>query len=88
MHNKEMMHASGDFEPMLFEVSNTSGYMNMKQIPCFSQQSMLAQDVYILDNWNTMFVWIGSKSNKFEAKAAFKNADKYIAALKDGRVKD
>jgi len=82
---KDAMNAPGSFEPMLFEVSNSSGYMNMKQIPCFSQQSMVSQDVYILDNWNSLYIWEGSKSNKFEVKGAYTRADKYTAALKDGR---
>lgn len=87
-HVKDMMLADNDFEPMLFEISNKSGYMNMKQMPCFSQQSMLSDEVYILDNWNQMFVWVGTKSNKFEKSGAYRNADKYIAALHDGRKKE
>jgi len=35
-----------------------------------------------------MFIWIGPDSNKFEKNAAHKNADKYIAALQDGRKKE
>lgn len=82
------MLADSNFEPMLFEISNTSGYMHMKQVPAFSQQSLFNGDVYLLDNWNQMFIWIGPDSNKFEKNAAYKNADKYIAALKDGRKKE
>lgn len=87
-HIKDMMLADNDFEPMLFEVSNKSGYMNMKQVPCFTQQSLITDEVYILDNWNQMFVWVGTKSNKFEKNGAYRNADKYIDALHDGRKKE
>lgn len=48
----------------------------------------MSKDVYILDAWNMMFVWIGTESNKFEKNGAYRNADKYIAALKDGRKKE
>lgn len=82
------MVAGNNFEPMLFEISNSSGYMNMKQIPAFSQQSLFENDVYLLDNWNQIFIWVGPHSNKFEKNAAYRNADKYIAALKDGRTKE
>lgn len=49
---------------------------------------MLGIDVYILDNWNQIYVWIGPESNAHEKKAAYRNADKYIEALKDGRKKE
>ena len=87
--NKGLMtHVKSDFEPKLFEISNTSGYMWMKPIPAFNQQSLMNCDVYLLDAWNRVFVWIGKKSNKFEYRAAYKKLDIYIGALHDGRTKD
>jgi len=62
--------------------------MNMKPIPAFSQQCLVAEDVYLLDAFHQMFVWVGSHSNKFEKNAAYNNATKYINALKDGRNKE
>jgi len=41
-----------------------------------------------LDAYSTVFVWIGNKSNKFERTAAVKRAEKYIAEVKDQRVKE
>ena len=35
-----------------------------------------------------MFIWVGLDSNKFEKNGAYKRADQYIQALKDGRNKD
>jgi hypothetical protein len=40
--------------------------MTMKQIPAFTQQCLLNEDVYILDTYHEIFVWVGEKSNKFE----------------------
>lgn len=34
---KDLMNAGSNFEPMLFSISNISGYMTMKQIPAFNQ---------------------------------------------------
>jgi hypothetical protein len=76
------------FEPMLFEVSNKSGYMHMTPIPAFTQQCLFEFDVYVLDVFSQIFIWIGKKSNKFEKNGAYKKTDQYIAALKDGRTKD
>ena len=85
---KDMMEADSNFEPMLFEISNISGYMHMKPLPAFTQQCLLNTDVYVMDAWNKIFVWVGHDSNKFEYNAAYRNIDKYIAALKDGRKKE
>lgn len=85
---KELMLSDVDFEPMLFEISNRTGYMWMKQIPAFTQRSMLNGDVYMLDAWNQVFLWIGGDSNKHEQVQGYKKTAQYIEALKDGRDKD
>jgi hypothetical protein len=54
------------FEPRLFHVSNASGYTFMKEVVAFTQEDLLNEDVYILDAYDCLFVWIGNKSNKFE----------------------
>jgi len=72
----------------MFSISNSSGFMYMKPVPAFSQQCLLTEDVYLLDCYNDLFVWVGAKSNKFEKHGAYSNAAKYMEALKDGRNKD
>ena len=79
---------NADFEPMLFEISNRSGYMWMKQIPAFSQQSLLNAEVYLLDAWNNFYLWVGNESNKHERNGGYKRAAAYIDCLKDGRDKE
>ena len=76
------------FEPIMFEISNSSGFMNMKPIPAFSQECLLAEDVYLLDCYHELFVWVGTYANKFEVHGAYSRASKYIEALKDGRKKE
>ena len=42
----------------------------------------------LLDIYNTVYVWIGNCSNKFEKKGALKSAAKYIQSVNDQRDKD
>lgn len=79
---------NNDFESCLFWVSNSSGFMYMKPVPAFTQQCLLTDDVYILDCFNEIYIWVGTLSNKFEKNGAYSRSAKYIEALKDGRNKD
>jgi hypothetical protein len=49
---------------------------------------MMNDDIMLLDAYQTIYVWIGNKSNDFERKGAFKSATKYIESIKDERDKD
>jgi hypothetical protein len=84
---KEQMEAVASFEPRLFNISNATGYTYMTEIPQFTQQDMLHRDCYILDCFYTIYIWIGSKSNKFEQNGAHKKASQYIETIVDGREK-
>jgi hypothetical protein len=78
----------GDFEPRLFAVSNTSGYMWMKEVPQFQQEDLINDDCMILDAFSTVYVWVGSLSNKFERKGALARAEKYLEGVTDSRDKN
>ncbi len=49
---------------------------------------MLNDDVYILDSFDMVYIWIGNKSNKFEKNGAYKKAEEYINGVQDGRDKN
>ena len=49
---------------------------------------MMNDDIMILDAYQTIYVWIGNKSNDFEKKGAYKSASQYIEQIKDERDKD
>jgi len=83
---KEQAIASG-FEPRLFHVSNASGYTFMKEVAAFTQEDLINDDVYILDAYDTLYIWIGNKSNSFERKGAYAKATKYLEGLSDERNK-
>ena len=70
---KDQMIVSDGFESRLFEVSNSTGYTFMKQVPAFRQEDLLTEDVYILDSFHEIFIWLGVKSNKFEKNGAYKD---------------
>lgn len=67
--SKEALICPG-FEPRLFSVSNNTGYTFMKEVVAFAQEDLLNDDVYILDSFDKVYIWIGNKSNKFEIKGA------------------
>ena len=47
----------------------------MKEIAAFAQEDMLNDDVYILDSYDTIYIWIGNCSNKFEQNGARKKVE-------------
>lgn len=76
------------FEPRLFQCSNSSGYFFTQEIYNFSQDDLVNDDIMLLDAYNTIFVWIGNRSNKFERNGAFSSAQKYLDSIKDEREKE
>lgn len=62
------------FEPRLFQCSNASGYFYVSELFNFTQEDLMNDDIMLLDAYNTVYVWIGNKSNKFEKKAAVSSA--------------
>lgn len=75
------------FEPRLFNVSNATGYMTVKEMPAYTQEDLLNDDVYILDCYSTIFVWVGRRAAKQEVNAAHLNAISYIENARDSRDK-
>jgi hypothetical protein len=68
------MEAMNNFDARLFEVSNNSGYTTMSEVPAFQQHDMLSNEVYVLDCFSKIYIWIGPKSNKFEYNGAHKKS--------------
>jgi len=76
-----------NFESRLFHASNAQGYFHVEQVPNFTQDDMLNDDIMILDAYSTILVWIGAGSNKFERNGAYKTANRYIESINDDRDK-
>lgn len=64
---KELGFAPG-FSPRLFQISNSSGYINMKELYNFQQEDLQINDVMVLDAYKTIYMWIGTGSNKIEKR--------------------
>lgn len=60
----------------------------MQEVPAFGQEDLINEDCYILDVFNTVYVWIGNQSEKAEQRGVFTRAEKYIQDVKDSRNKE
>uniref|UniRef100_M4BDS2 HP domain-containing protein n=1 Tax=Hyaloperonospora arabidopsidis (strain Emoy2) TaxID=559515 RepID=M4BDS2_HYAAE len=73
-------------EPRLFQCSNVYGYFDAREIVDFAQDDLNTDDVFILDTYTTLYVWIGAGANESERRKAMTLAENYLAVVKsDGR---
>ncbi|KAL4109413.1 hypothetical protein PRIC1_001113 [Phytophthora ramorum] len=73
-------------EPRLFQCSNTYGYFDAREIFNFAQDDLNTDDVFLLDTYTSLYVWIGCGANEPERREAMALAEKYLAVAKsDGR---
>ncbi|KAE9023440.1 Villin-1 [Phytophthora rubi] len=73
-------------EPRLFQCSNAYGYFDAREIVNFAQDDLNTDDVFILDTYTSLYVWIGAGANEPERREAMALAEKYLAVAKsDGR---
>jgi len=72
-------------EPRLFECSNATGSFKVNEIADFTQSDLNDEDVYLLDTFTTVYLWIGSQANATEKSKASEFAQKYIVEANDGR---
>jgi len=75
-------------EPRLFQCSNASGAFKVEELFNFNQDDLDEDDVFILDTYDEIYVWVGSGSNETEKKAALTTAIAYVETAADGRSKD
>lgn len=75
-------------EPRLFQCSNATGVFDVSEICNFTQEDLLDEDVFLLDCFTTVFVWVGSQSNDTEKRLAVETAQRFIIEATDGRDQD
>jgi hypothetical protein len=73
-------------DPRLFQVSNVTGAFTLQEIFDFSQDDLDDSDVFILDVWTEVFVWVGNNANADEKKKGAQLGADFIAA--SGRSED
>ena len=59
----------------------------MTEVPSFQQEDLLNDEVYVLDCYSQIFIWIVLRSNKFEVNGAHKKTEQYIKVINDNRDK-
>lgn len=75
-------------EPRLFQCSNASGSFVVDEIFNFTQEDLDQNDIFLLDTFNEVYVWVGDKSNDTEKKMSLQTAIEYVDKAEDGRSKD
>ena len=64
-------------EPQLFQCSNASGSFNVEPVFDFCQADLDEDDVFLLDCFTVIFLWIGSNANEQEKQFASETAEAY-----------
>ena len=67
-------------EPMLFHCSNATGTFEVEPIFDFSQADLEEEDVYLLDVFTNLYVWVGGEANEQEKSMALTTAAEYAKA--------
>jgi len=75
-------------EPRLFQCSNASGSFSVEELFNFTQEDLDQNDIFLLDTYSEVYVWVGDKSNETEKKMSFQTAIEYVEKADDGRSKD
>ncbi|XP_066432124.1 villin-1 isoform X2 [Eleutherodactylus coqui] len=67
-----------DITPRLYECSNKTGTFRATEISDFHQDDLHEDDVFLLDAWDQVFLWIGKNANEVEKKDAAITAQEYL----------
>jgi len=72
----------------LFSASTATGSFKVVEIDNFDQNDLNDEDVFLLDTYTQLFVWIGTQSTQEEKDKAVQFAQRFIQEADDGREKD
>lgn len=71
----------------LFECSIGTGCFTVEEITPFTQDDLRVEDVYMLDAYDVMFIWVGKLSDEKEKTMAMTTAVEFVNEATDGRDK-
>jgi hypothetical protein len=72
----------------LFQGSDATGSFKIDEVVDFTQEDLNNEDIYILDTFTTVYVWLGGQANAHEKEKAVEFANQYVAESNDGRDPD
>lgn len=72
----------------LFSASTATGRFRVEELDNFDQSDLNDEDVFLLDTYTQLFVWVGSQSTEEEKSKAMQFAQEFVAQADDGRDKD
>lgn len=72
----------------LFEASTATGAFKCEEVVSFNQEDLCDDDIYLLDTYKQLFVWIGNGSTEEEKKKSAELSAKFISDATDGRDPD
>eukprot|EP00286_Rhodomonas_abbreviata_P015931 CAMPEP_0181317536 /NCGR_PEP_ID=MMETSP1101-20121128/16522_1 /TAXON_ID=46948 /ORGANISM="Rhodomonas abbreviata, Strain Caron Lab Isolate" /LENGTH=809 /DNA_ID=CAMNT_0023424939 /DNA_START=45 /DNA_END=2470 /DNA_ORIENTATION=+ len=75
-------------DPRLFAASTATGAFKVEEVDNFDQSDLNDEDVFLLDTYTQLFVWIGSQSTQQEKDQAMEFAQRYVTEADDGRDPD
>ena len=81
--SEKVLRFAPGFQPRLFQITVAGGYSKFEEVKNFCQADLNNHDVMVLDAYSTIWVWVGSKSNKQERNNAHKKVDMYLSGLND-----
>jgi len=64
--------------PRLFHCWNAKGFFDLEEINNFTQDDLLLEDIYILDVFSVVFVWVGTQANSEERLKSMELAVQFV----------
>ncbi|XP_069838358.1 villin-1 [Dendropsophus ebraccatus] len=77
-NSKRLQEEVVDISPRLYECSNQTGTFRATEITDFNQDDLEDDDVFLLDAWDQVFLWIGRNANESEKRDAAVTAQEYL----------
>lgn len=75
-------------DPRLFSASTAAGKFVVEEIENYDQSDLNDEDVFLLDTYTQIFVWVGTQSTLQEKDKSLEFAQKYASEANDGRDPD
>jgi len=79
---------AGARAPRLFQCSNVTGDFVVEEVFNYNQDDLTNDDVFLLDTFTEVWLWVGNDANKNEKQMAFQTAIDYVKNAPDGRDAD